>query len=202
MTNPPSLAPDQETSEDSARDFQEWAQEVIEQALAHLRKVRERRSLAVQDGAISPSLRRRRQIRAATQIVGFTLVAAVVTMIVSNLSAANNFIPATLVGIWTTADPRYEGAALELRRDSIIFHGPFGANAFKVSEVSRERDEHGLRYDVDYVTLDAVQTFSFYHHERPPSIRIRHLEKTEWRFAGKTFASLQERKAAQPRSPR
>jgi hypothetical protein len=195
MTHPPPQQSEGDALNQDPADFQQWALDVIKQALAHLAATRAARTQAKAGLANRAVERRRRLIRAVAYVVGLSTVAAVVVMIVSNLSSANDFIPANLVGVWTTTAPRYESTVLELRGDSIIFHGEFGANGFGVSEVSSQRDERGLRYDVDYMNIDAVHTFSFYHHQAPPSIQIRNLEEVEWRFGGKSMSSLRDGKA-------
>ena len=82
-------------------------------------------------------------------------------------------IPAELVGVWETNAPAYADRALEFTRSTVLFRT--GADALSVHRIRRvHRTDRGgyIDYRLEYLTGEAVETFSF-KYVPPPRELIR-----------------------------
>jgi hypothetical protein len=93
-------------------------------------------------------------------------------------------IPATLIGVWKTEDPRYEGRHFELTVDTVrLAMGQNGQTAFPIRKFEKNEEPRATVYSVAYLNLtDGVtDTLSFsYEPANGGVIRFRNQRNIRW----------------------
>ncbi|MCZ6479433.1 MAG: hypothetical protein V3U42_06750 [candidate division NC10 bacterium] len=80
-------------------------------------------------------------------------------------SQKDNPLPANLLGVWKTSEPKYADRFFELTKDAIIFGtGGDNVDTYPIASIERTRDEEGLLYNIHYLNREGQQyTFSIYY---------------------------------------
>ena len=98
-------------------------------------------------------------------------------------------LPSSVLGIWSTADPRYANRRFELTRESIAFkHGdrPDDQSVHQISAVRAKQMGDSTLIRVTYLEAGGSYELSFKYSMVPePGIRFSHQEELAWRRAMK-----------------
>ena len=125
--------------------------------------------------------------RNRTVILSFVLGLVIATFALTTilprvLSNDLRFMPAELLGLWSTTDSRYADRAFEIKKDSLILHTGGGSlTLHSIRRVKLVRDDSTSLYLVDYLSDEDVYTFSFYHDRVTDTIRFQNQKEIVWR---------------------
>ncbi len=98
-------------------------------------------------------------------------------------SQKDNPVPANLLGVWKTSEPRYANRFFKLTKDAITF-GTGGDNVdrYPIASIERTRDEEGLLYNIHYLNREGQQyAFSIYYDSTNHGvIRFKNQKRFTW----------------------
>ena len=91
-------------------------------------------------------------------------------------------VPDSLVGVWTTPDPRYADRFLDLGRGSVTFGQGHGAQSvYAVSSVEWITDHGQSLFTIHYETEDGTDaSLSFYHVPLDGTLVFRNQPQIHW----------------------
>jgi len=90
-------------------------------------------------------------------------------------------MPAELLGVWSTTDPRYADRAFEIKTDSLIFHTGDGSfTEHSIRSVNVVQDDSIPLYVVDYLNNDDAYMFSFYFDSESGTIQFQNQREMTW----------------------
>ena len=90
-------------------------------------------------------------------------------------------MPAELLGVWSTTDPRYADRAFEIKTDSLVFQTGDGSfTKHSIKSVDLVQDDSIPLYVVDYLNNDDAYTFSFYFDSESGTIQFQNQREMKW----------------------
>jgi len=118
------------------------------------------------------------------------LVAAMSVLIIvfSGYSCKKKIVvPYELLGVWKTADPKYEGCYFEIKEDQVVIKTIEGAvNTNTITGVKKDKklsSEERIYYIISYLTPDKVEdalNIYYYPKEEGGTLRFTSQEKIAW----------------------
>jgi hypothetical protein len=97
--------------------------------------------------------------------------------------SSSDTVPDSLLGVWTTPDPRYAGRFLDLRPHSVTFGlGEDGQSMYPVSSVEWTSEQGQSVFTIYYEAEDGSETaMSFYHAPFDGILVFKNQLQTYWR---------------------
>lgn len=92
-------------------------------------------------------------------------------------------VPDYLVGVWSTADPRYEGRYLQFTKDSVVFQaGTDQVTVHRIKKLKETRTGQAISYKLTYRDVNGSNSkFDFtYDPANEGEIRIKNQKNITW----------------------
>lgn len=127
--------------------------------------------------------RRHRRTRLKAAIVVLSALSAVLLLeVIMNMERGALLVPpVSILGIWVTDDPRYEGRGFDLSNDNVVLHlGEGLTSSHEIRSIRRLQVGDSWDYEITYASPDGDQTLDFFVH--PGGIlRLKNPPDVIWR---------------------